>query len=1294
MSVADGSYTATFAVSKPGISILGASRAGVVIDVSGGSTYGITVNSDDVTLEHFTLIGSTSNFAVRYGIHASGAAGYGDLLSGHIEDVLVHDFFRTGIDLNGVDNYVVTNVESRDNGGAGISFADGKNVAVSDITTSNNPWGGLAFYNFGRYHTLGTSNVVVSGTCSFGESGDPNGGMYVESGDYNDPGNPAPISYGVSGSPDVLISTPALTHALHGNQFGDDAPYLHERVRFYGSLAQAQAAAAGSPDHFDDGRFIEVLGGTDLYVPWVSGGLGSIQSAVDFASAGDVVHVDPGTFEEQVEIAKAVTVDGAGAGATTIKSPVSLALSFTTSAANYPVVYIHDTDATVEDLTVDGAGRANGNSRMVGVGFWNAGGAVLSCNIENIIETPFSGSQQGNGIYSYNDTGGPYSIEVGNVNVSNCQKNCMTLLGAGVTLNVHECTVTGNGDTGTIAQNGIEAGYGSGGTVSDCAISGFRYTPASVVSAGLLLIENTPFSVNGLTVTATQAPVYVYDGGGDFSGLDIAGGDFQGVLFWNPSAAKPGLRPASESGRFTVRSADPWVEQGAYSTVGVSGLASSATVFTYSVDQSCMSGTGLSNSEGIEAYSEGGAMDVTVTNSQVTGYDYGLVPYGASVTMTANQNAVAGNLSAGYDNTVSGLAQDVTRNWWGAADGPGGDGTGSGDAVYSLSGEVGFDPWLIDGTSSTTCAFTQSANVVTPVAEGTCLTAATPCNTVSFDIARTDSDNLRAFTITFQLSPELVLCNGNPGVDIVQGDYLPDAVSSLGNTNGTIYQVVDNGGGSYTVDSGILGDPCGATDPSGTLFTVNVAGAVSGEVTGTVTVTSVNFRDCGNPFSTIPGSAGAPASLSIDTTAPAPVTGVSATQQLTGNDTDGTTKIHLSWTPSVSGDADSVHVYRAGFGHYPEYDDAGGSVPGAPSYPPSGPWEHVVDLAAGGGSYVDEVASPRDFWYYAAFVTDGCGNVSAVSNMTGGTLNYHLGDFAGSGDNSVDLLDVSILGGAYGTSDGDLDYDNTVDIGPTTDNSTHGRPTTDNAIQFEDLIIFAINYGQVSKPVVGAKGPDANAVMLTVPEQVPSSGTFEVAIDAGSDGSIQGVSVPLTWNAQAVEPVGFRQGDFAASQDGRAMVLSPKPGTVDAAVFGSTFRGTGELATVIFRVIGPGAPGIGLGEVAARDHDNHPVKLDLSGRGTPVVPGMTRLLPAAQNPFVGSAMVRYAMAEPGRVKIDVYGLDGRLVRTLVNGDVAAGEQAVSWDGRDAAGRSVASGAYLIRFRTARTDQTQRVVRLR
>ena len=43
------------------------------------------------------------------------------------------------------------------------------------------------------------------------------------------------------------------------------------------------------------------------------------------------------------------------------------------------------------------------------------------------------------------------------------------------------------------------------------------------------------------------------------------------------------------------------------------------------------------------------------------------------------------------------------------------------------------------------------------------------------------------------------------------------------------------------------------------------------------------------------------------------------------------------------------------------------------------------------GDPFDE-ALTRDFWYFIAYAKDGCGNVSVVSTMTGGTLGYHLGD--------------------------------------------------------------------------------------------------------------------------------------------------------------------------------------------------------------------------------------------------------------------------------------------------------------
>ncbi len=642
-----------------------------------------------------------------------------------------------------------------------------------------------------------------------------------------------------------------------------------------------------------------------------------------------------------------------------------------------------------------------------------------------------------------------------------------------------------------------------------------------------------------------------------------------------------------------------------------------------------------------------------------------------------HDNDITGNEEGLFNNNATGPALDAENNWWGAADGPSGDGTGTGDSVNG--GNVDFDPWRLASTGVTACSTAPIDNPVTPVPEPGCITASDPCNTVSFEIARTDAVNMRGFSVTFSLSPELALCTGSTGADITEGAY-------LSGVSATQFYVLDNGGGSYTVDCAILGLPCGATAPTGTLFTVDVTGVTDG--TGTVTVDAVTFRDCSN--APIPGTAGGSATLDVDTTDPGNIADLAAVQDKSSNGTDGTTNIDLSWSLVTSPDAVTIELYRAGFGYYPEYDDLGGSVPASPSYPPAGPWTLAATLPSSATSYSDEPTT-RDYWYYAAFVIDACGNVSSASNMTDGTLNYHLGDFGTTLDNKVMGDDLSALGATYGESDGDAFYDNTVDIGPTDDNSVDGLPTTDNVIQFEDLILFAINYGQVSKPMPGVLAADVNAVSLEVPED--ARGTFEVVIGASSDGTIQGLSVPLTWNAEAVEPVGYAGGELMDRQSGRGVVLSPKAGTVDAAVFGSTLSGEGELARVTFRRIGSGDPAITFGDVDARDRDNKRVELG-TATAKPAVSAVTRLLPAAPNPFLGATGIRYALKDAGRVEVSVYALDGRLVRTLVSGMEPAGERTVTWDGRDTGGREVASGAYLIRFRAAGHSQTQRVIRLK
>ncbi len=77
-----------------------------------------------------------------------------------------------------------------------------------------------------------------------------------------------------------------------------------------------------------------------------------------------------------------------------------------------------------------------------------------------------------------------------------------------------------------------------------------------------------------------------------------------------------------------------------------------------------------------------------------------------------------------------------------------------------------------------------------------------------------------------------------------------------------------------------------------------------------------------------------------------------------------------------------------------------------------------------------------------------------------------------------------------------------------------------------------------------------------------------------------------------------------------------------------------------------------------------------------------RLDPNRPNPFNPHTEIRFDLPASGRVSVRIYDLAGRLVCTLLDGDRPAGPGHVSWDGRDAAGRAVAAGAYLCRLTLA------------
>lgn len=73
------------------------------------------------------------------------------------------------------------------------------------------------------------------------------------------------------------------------------------------------------------------------------------------------------------------------------------------------------------------------------------------------------------------------------------------------------------------------------------------------------------------------------------------------------------------------------------------------------------------------------------------------------------------------------------------------------------------------------------------------------------------------------------------------------------------------------------------------------------------------------------------------------------------------------------------------------------------------------------------------------------------------------------------------------------------------------------------------------------------------------------------------------------------------------------------------------------------------------------------------------LLGGHPNPFNGHCTLRVSVPDDEPARLTVYDHAGRRVRTLVSGSLEPGPHGFDWDGRDHAGKAVASGVYVICF---------------
>jgi len=260
----------------------------------------------------------------------------------------------------------------------------------------------------------------------------------------------------------------------------------------------------------------------------------TISFALSVAPAGTTIKVEAGTYAEQVQITKPVTILGAG-NSQTIIEPTTVPASDTDTDSGQPQFYVVDVKNTsgvsIQGVKVDGsAATASLGSDPYGCGqdylgiyYHDASGTLKSVAVNGIeLPTDLFGCQGGQGIYVATDStsGTPSSVSMNSVAVSNYDKNGITCDDPRTVCSITNSQVTGIGSTPLIAQNGIQI-WASAATLSGNTVIGNTYNGPDYAASGILIgnpytlsVTNNKVSSNdsGIYLIQDQSPAWVYCG--------------------------------------------------------------------------------------------------------------------------------------------------------------------------------------------------------------------------------------------------------------------------------------------------------------------------------------------------------------------------------------------------------------------------------------------------------------------------------------------------------------------------------------------------------------------------------------------------------------------------------------------------------------------------------------------------------------------------------------------------------------------------------------------------------------
>jgi nitrous oxidase accessory protein NosD len=269
-------------------------------------------------------------------------------------------------------------------------------------------------------------------------------------------------------------------------------------------------------------------------------GFTRIQDAVNAASPGDEIHVCKGIYAEQVKITKPLGINADNGAVLMPRGMQANATSLFDAAPIATALLIEDANGiSISGLTVDGRNNGIGacTPDLIGISFLNASGSLDHVAVRNFkLAATLSGCQSGTGIFVQSGSGGSSKVEIDHCTVHDFQKNGITADEKGTVAIIHRNVVTGLGPTAGAAQNGVQIGFGAGGSIVNNTVTDNVWAPCTeiatctTVATNILVTQSDDVEVSGNSAGISQVNIFIHGSNSNIDDNDtFANSVFDGI---------------------------------------------------------------------------------------------------------------------------------------------------------------------------------------------------------------------------------------------------------------------------------------------------------------------------------------------------------------------------------------------------------------------------------------------------------------------------------------------------------------------------------------------------------------------------------------------------------------------------------------------------------------------------------------------------------------------------------------------------------------------------------------------